>query len=391
LITGKMVLDFTSIALDICKSPYNDTIVIDEIFTQIKVLLEKDLETNEHDKAKYDAFLKVADILLLQSSYSDEIANKTQTFIAEHKDSLAGLINDIMKHNDLDKKLSTGVRDKVGDILIDALKEPKNFTIFKNAYETYRNGSPRWAGIKLAWDVQGMKGVGEVLSIIWKETMPNFWRRWTAGKDVATVIDNNQTNEKDLSEIFSKASKEGLDENAIYSLENKLCKGLKFYKIDFSDSKIDGFDMRDVRFGDKKDEVDGPGVSFKGSTITNTDFSGARLRGPVNLENVTIDSKSLISLLPSLDAAIKCGQKVEFSNIKINNYTENDRKIIEKSEFGKQLTNHHGISKEQENTKYGHHMVEDKGKKGSEHPVVGPHTNQVVNGVHKKTNDHGHD
>jgi hypothetical protein len=136
--------------------------------------------------------------------------------------------------------------------------------------------------------------------------------------------------------------------------------------------------MRDVRFGDKKDEVDGPGVSFKGSTITNTDFSGARLRGPVNLEGVTIDSKSLISLLPSLDAAIKNGQEVQYSNIKINNYTENDRKIIEESEFGKKYMNPSYISKEQENSKNGH-------------LIVGPHTNELMmNGVHKKTNDHTH-
>lgn len=373
LITGQMVLDFTSVALDIFKSPCNNTTTIDEIFPQIKVLLGKDLETDEHDKAKHDAFLKVADTLLLQNDHSNLIAS----FITKNSEALTGLVNHVMKHNGLDKKLSSGVRDKVGDILIDALKKPENFTIFKNAYETYRNGSPRWAGIKLAWDIQGMKGVGEVLSVIWKETMPNFWRRWTAGKDVATVM-NKQSEEKDLNKIFSNASKEGLDENAIYSLDNKLCKGLRFYKINFVDCKIDGFDMRDVRFGDKKDEVNGPGVSFQGSTISNTDFSGARLRGPVNLEDVTIDSKSLISLLPSLDAAIKNEQKVPFSNIKINNYTENDRKIIKESEFGKQLLDHHYILKEQENSKNGH-------------LIVGTHTKELMmNGVHKKTNDHTH-
>ena len=374
----KIVPDFMAIVGDMSKlltSKESRSIIKDNILPNIEILLKQNPDGTDEEKTQYDqekqkAFFRIVDSAIKMLSQEkdgkkpiDDVYTKLQPFLQKNTELLEKLINDVVKQDSLGKKLDINV----GKLAIDALCQPKIFIALKDMYEAYQSGQYFGAassGLKLIWDSKEVRDIAwqaiySVLHIIWNEKMPDFMRRSYIGNDVKNIITTHlegthqEGERRNLGEIFDNAVKSeeytALGGTTQYSLENKLCKGLKFYGVNFSNCDINGFDFTNVGFGDKLgDKISTGGVSFQNSTITDVNFSGAILNGPINLDGATFDSKSLISLLPSLDKALAAGQIISSSPITLTNQNEKDMEIIAQSKFGKQYLGLSNLTQKQD-------------------------------------------
>lgn len=229
----------------------------------------------------------------------DALENQIPTLLEKHAPTLGPVIEEFLNETDVGKKLKLR-GEKVLEALTPHIKDIKKIV---GIYSTDKGYSA------MVRPILNILSDPKVLSLIaasglnlfeyhWQKSWVSNSSRQVVGEEISNIMLERKGN--DLSAIFRAKLEEvsrpgGKTSNILeYSLRNNDLHGLSFESANMklNDSKIKGFNFDDTKFGD---------LSFKDATLENCSFKGTEFKNKVNFDGVTIDAKTLQTLVPAIE------------------------------------------------------------------------------------------
>lgn len=215
--------------------------------------------------------------------------------LAKNEELLVQTLKDVIEANP--RLRSFKFEDKHLHNIVKVASDPKMLDHVTKICELVRGGHYVKAGIHAVSNMGLKREALKVVVTIAKESLyPGFLKRWVAGKDINNLLKDAAENGKDLGELCANTTTSGFSKS--------LVTGLNFSDQTIQHSLVNqtlsGFNFAGAYFkGENK------GMDLRNAKLENCDFSGIIFipkGGKLKLEGATIDSKTLESLLPLMEA-----------------------------------------------------------------------------------------
>ncbi|XVN42790.1 MAG: pentapeptide repeat-containing protein [Candidatus Rickettsia vulgarisii] len=322
--TVPFVVEILPIVSDFVENCLNDKEGLEQIITQTKIVM------NSLDAEKAKELKKLVNSLIEFKNHNPEVASILQEKIPEllvkHSESLGPITERLLNETEVGRNLKLK-GEKVVKAIGEHTTELGVLTTLYNKKEYGKMIKPLWNVLSdtkvLSLVVQG--GVNFCSYIIQKKLVSNPVREKLVGSKMNKIMEDILKSSASLPEsnirsnldhLFQEKLQEikGDNKSSIidYSLRNKDLQGISFTNTDM---KLDNYEIKSFNFN----KVEFVKASFKNSLLQDCSFKDVSFKEPVDFDGVTIDEKTLLTLLPAIQKYNKSNSNkiISLKNIKI--------------------------------------------------------------------------